>query len=200
VAEHYFSSRPTSRPEIGLLKCHLRGLYLEFLTSTGVFSHRRIDNGTMLLIDSMELPDSGSALDMGCGYGAVGIVAAVLKPSLDVWMTDVNSRATKLAQENALRNHAGNVHVVKGSLYEPVRDLNFDVILTNPPFTAGMDRVVEPIIEGSTGHLRSGGSLQLVVRTNKGGNQVAQLMKQYYGDFDILARRSGYRVLRATKG
>lgn len=199
MAEHYFSRRPESKPEIGLLKCRLRGIYFEFLTSTGVFSHKRIDAGTRLLIDTMELPISGSVLDLGCGYGPLGIVVAALNPSLDVWMTDVNSRAIKLAHENAMRNHVSNVRIMKGSLYEPVKDLVFDVILTNPPYSAGMDSVVEPIIEDSRGSLKIGGSLQLVVRTNKGGSLVAQLLRRYYGDFTVIARRSGYRVLRAIK-
>jgi 16S rRNA (guanine1207-N2)-methyltransferase len=200
VAEHYFTEQPTSKPEPGLIRCTLRGLSLEFLTDSGVFSHRRIDAGTRLLIDSMILPPEGALLDLGCGYGPIGIVAARLSPGLRVWMTDINARAIDLAEENAARNGARNVRVLRGSLYEPVDGIEFDAIVSNPPISAGMRRVVGPLVAGSIRHLRDGGSLQLVVQSNKGGRTLAGLMEGAYGGFEVLARRGGYRVLRAVKG
>ncbi|MFQ6053583.1 MAG: class I SAM-dependent methyltransferase [Candidatus Bathyarchaeia archaeon] len=199
MIEHYYSKRPTSHPRLGLLRCRLRGGEFEFLTASSVFSHRRIDAGTRLLIEAMRLPGSGEALDIGCGYGPIGIVAAKLNSGLEVWMTDVNERAVALAKENARRNRVGNVRVLQGSLYEPVEDRAFDVILTNPPISAGLRRVVEPLIEGSVRHLKPGGSLQVVVRTTKGGGSVKRLLERYLGGFEVVARKSGYRVLKAER-
>jgi len=199
VAEHYYSKRPTSPLRLGLLRCRLRGHDFEFLTASGVFSHKRVDAGTRLLIESMRLPDTGEALDLGCGYGPIGIAAAKLKPRLRVWMTDVNQRAVALAEENARRNKVENVRLLAGSLYEPVGGRSFDVILANPPISAGIRKVVEPIIEGSTGHLKPGGSLQMVVRTTKGGRSLTALLERYYGGFEVVARRGGYRVLKAER-
>lgn len=200
MAEHYFSERPTSPQHLGLLRCRLRGHGFEFLTSSGVFSHRRIDTGTRLLIESMILPDAGAALDIGCGYGPIGIVVAKLRPRMQVWMTDVNERAVTLAEENARRNGVDNVIVGQGHLYEPVEGLSFDVIVSNPPISAGISRVVEPLVGGAWGHLKDGGSLQLVVQSNKGGRTLASLMERYFGGVEVVARKSGYRVLRAEKG
>ena len=200
VAEHYFTKQPTSKLEPGLIRCTLRGLSLEFLTDSGVFSHRRIDAGTRLLIESMILPTEGALLDLGCGYGPIGIVAARLSTRLSVWMTDINARAVALAEENAARNRAGNIKALQGSIYEPVEGLEFDAIVSNPPISAGMKRVVEPLVEGSVDHLRDGGSLQLVVQSNKGGRTLAGLMEDAYGGVEVVARRGGYRVLRAVKG
>jgi len=200
VAEHYFTEQPTSEHEPGLIRCALRGLSLEFLTDSGVFSHRRIDAGTRLLIDSMILPPEGALLDLGCGYGPIGIVAARLSSGLKVWMTDVNARAVALAEANAARNRTTNVTVLQGSLYEPVEGLEFDAILSNPPISAGMRRVVEPLVTGSVGHLGDGGSLQLVVQSSKGGKTLARLMEDAFGGVEVLARRGGYRVLRSVKG
>lgn len=200
MAEHYYSRRPTSPPRMGLIRCRLRGRDFEFLTASGVFSHKRVDAGTRLLIESMSLPDAGEALDMGCGYGAIGITAAKLKPQLQVWMVDANRRAVALAEDNVQRNNVKNVQVLAGSLYEPVEGRSFDVILTNPPITAGIRKVVEPLMEGSTGHLKPGGSLQMVVRTTKGGSSITALLERYYGGFEILAKRGGYRVLMAELG
>jgi 16S rRNA (guanine1207-N2)-methyltransferase len=122
---------------------------LEFVTDSGVFSHRRIDVGTRLLIDSMILPTEGAFLDLGCGYGPIGIVASRLRPGLRVWMTDINARAVALTEENAARNRAGIVKALQGSLYEPVKELEFDVIVSNPPISAGMRKVVMPLLEYS---------------------------------------------------
>ena len=178
----------------------MRGLRLEFLTDSGVFSHRRIDAGTRLLIDSMILPSEGALLDLGCGYGPIGIVAARLSSGLKVWMTEVNARAVALAEANAARNRIANVTVLQGSLYEPVEGLGFDVIVSNPPISAGMRRIVEPLVAGSVDRLSGGGSLQLVVQSNKGGKMLAGLMEGAFGEVEVLARRGGYRVLRAVKG
>ena len=91
--EHYFAAEPKSKERFGLVRTNLCGRNFEFLTASSVFSKRRIDLGTRLLIESMILPKTGSILDIGCGYGAVGIVAAALCPKLRVIMTDVNVRA-----------------------------------------------------------------------------------------------------------
>ncbi|UCH56608.1 MAG: class I SAM-dependent methyltransferase [Candidatus Bathyarchaeota archaeon] len=199
MAEHYFSRRPTSREDLGLVRCRLRGLDFEFLTSSGVFSYRRIDSGSRLLIESMVLPEGGRVLDVGCGYGPVGIAAARLSPGLEVWMTDVNERAVSLALRNAGLNGVGSVRVLQGDLYEPVGGLVFDAVLSNPPISAGMRRVVGPLVEGAWDRLVEGGSLQLVVQWNKGGRTVASMMGSRFGGHDVLARRGGSRVLRSVK-
>ena len=95
-------------------------------------SRTRIDPGTRLLIEFMTLPERGSVLDVGCGYGPVGIAAATFNPNLKVVMTDVNERAVWLAKENAKRNALQNVEVKQGFLYEPVGDMRFEIILSNP--------------------------------------------------------------------
>ncbi|MGQ9680549.1 MAG: class I SAM-dependent methyltransferase [Candidatus Bathyarchaeia archaeon] len=196
MAEHYFSPAPKSEIRLGLIRCRLRGYLLEFLTSSGVFSFKRIDSGTRLLIESMELPDRGSVLDLGCGYGPVGIVAAKLRPSLEVWMTDVNERAIELAMRNVNRNRVGNVKIFRGFLYEPVVGVSFDTILTNPPISTGL-QTLGSIVEGSRRHLKPGGCLQLVVKTNKGGRNLSKIIEQHYGRFEVIGRKGGYRILKA---
>ncbi len=198
MAGHYFSRRPEAPERRGLLRCRLRGLDFEFVTSSGVFSPRALDRGTRLLVESMVLPESGAVLDLGCGYGPVGIVAARLRPGLEVWMTDVNERAVALAEENARRNEV-SVVVRLGDLYEPVGGSVFGAILSNPPISAGMRRVVEPLVGGAVDHLVGGGSLQMVVQSNKGGRTVASLMEGFFGSVEVVARGGGYRVLMSVK-
>jgi 16S rRNA (guanine1207-N2)-methyltransferase len=97
--EHYFTERPKSEARFGLIHAYLKGKPFKFVTASGVFSKDHIDLGTRLLIESMVLPDCGCLLDLGCGYGAVGVVAAVFKPDLHVAMVDLNVRAVRLARK-----------------------------------------------------------------------------------------------------
>src|SRR4030067_3863385 len=118
--EHYFAANPKSEVKLGLIQTHLRGLPFKFITSSSVFSKTQIDKGTRLLIENMVLPETGYILDLGCGYGAIGIAAATFNPNSHVIMTDINKRAVHLAKENIQRNKVTNAEVKYGYLYEPV--------------------------------------------------------------------------------
>jgi 16S rRNA (guanine1207-N2)-methyltransferase len=198
MTEHYYSAHPESTPKLGLIKTHLRGRMFEFVTSSSVFSKKRVDTGTRLLIESMVLPDRGTVLDVGCGYGAVGIAAAALHLDLEVVMTDVNVRAVRLARENIERNRVANAEVRCGYLYEPVEDSTFNVILSNPPVSAGME-TVKAIITEAPSVMAPKAALQMVVRSKIGGKSLPALLETTFGNSGVLARESGYRVLTAEK-
>ena len=199
MGEHYFSERPSSPERRGLVRARLRGLDLGFVTSSGVFSFRRVDRGTRLLVESMVLPEGGRFLDLGCGYGVVGVVAGRLVPGLEVWMTDVNERAVSLARVNLERNGVEGV-VRQGDLYGPVGGMRFGAVVSNPPISAGLRRVVGALVEGAVSHLEVGGSLQVVVQSRKGGRALASMMEDAFGGVEVLARGGGYRVLMSVRG
>jgi len=192
--DHYFSAEPSCDDRFGIIKATLRGRNLQFLTSSSVFSKKKIDLGTSVLIDAMVLPESGSVLDIGCGYGAVGITAAALNPKLNVTMTDVNMRAVRLAKQNVESNRVRNAQVLYGYLYEPVANMRFNCVLSNPPVSAGMD-IVRAIIEGAPQVLSSGGSLQMVIRSKIGAKSLPELFTEVFGNCEVLTRQSGFRVL-----
>jgi 16S rRNA (guanine1207-N2)-methyltransferase len=198
LGEHYYAEQPKSKPQLGLIRTNLRGHFFEFLTSSSVFSKKRVDLGTRLLIESMVLPEKGYVLDLGCGYGPVGIAAAVLNPDSHVVMVDVNERAVWLAKENAKRNRVSNVEAHCGILYEPVKNMGFDVVLCNPPLSAGMKTVLS-IITNAPKHLLKNGLFQLVVRSKIGGKRLSSELEEAFGNAAVLAKESGYRVLVSKK-
>lgn len=198
VENHYYVNRPKSKREFGLIRSRLRGRLFEFLTSSSVFSRKRIDLGTRLLVEAMILPEKGCLLDLGCGYGPVGIVAATLHPRLRVVMVDSNERAVWLARENARRNGTFNVECRRGFLYELLEDIEFAAILSNPPISVGK-HVLSSLVRGAIGNLERNGMLELVVRSRVGGKYLLKELDEHFGNVEVLGIKSGYRVLLSRK-
>ncbi len=192
--EHYFASAPKSEEKFGLVRTILCGKSFEFLTASSVFSKRKIDSGTRLLIETMIPPQTGCILDIGCGYGAVGITAAKLNPKLHVIMTDVNTRAVRLAKKNVGLNRVTNAEVRYGFFYEPIEDLKFNSILSNPPVSAGME-TVKSIIVGAHSVMAASGCFQMVIRSKIGAKMLPALFTETFGNCEVVARESGFRVL-----
>lgn len=196
--EHYFAAHPKSEAKLGIIRTCLRGVPFEFLTASSVFSKKHVDTGTRLLIENMILPKSGCVLDVGCGYGAVGIAAATFHPSLQVMLTDVNMRAVRLARDNVERNKVANAEVRYGCLYEPVEDFAFACVLSNPPVSAGME-TVKAIITEAPNVMGKNATLQMVVRSKISGRILPAVFEATFGNCEVIARESGYRVLMAQK-
>lgn len=195
---HYFTAEPKSKKSLGVIHTYLRGRSFEFLTSTGVFSKKRIDSGTRLLIESMVLPEDGYVLDIGCGYGVVGIATASFNPNLHVVMVDVNVRAVWLAKQNIQHNNIINAEVRMGNMYEPVTGSIFNCILSNPPVSAGMD-TVKTVISQAPEYMVNKGNFQLVVKSKVGKKVIKTFLEEIFGNVQILARKSGYRVFMSEK-
>lgn len=175
----------------------LQGHPLTFVTDAGVFSHGAIDRGTDLLVRSLRLAPDAEVLDLGCGYGVLGIVAAVIAPNGRVVMTDINVRAVELARRNVQGNAVPHAEVRLGPFYEPVAGERFDAIVMNPPIRAGRS-VVLRMIDGAPGHLRAGGALWMVARTRQGARTLEAHIETTFGGCETIARGSGYRVLRSA--
>jgi len=196
-AEHYFAAFPTSEAKLGLIRTNLRGKTFEFLTAASVFSKKRVDTGTRVLIENMTSPETGYVLDLGCGYGAVGIAAATFNPRLHVIMTDVNARAVHLAKHNIERNKVTNAEARYGYLYESVEDLKFNCVLSNPPVSAGM-ATVQAIITQAPKVMANKATFQMVVRSKIGAKTLPPVFNEAFGNFAVLAIESGFRILTAT--
>lgn len=198
MGEQYFSRRPTSRRRPATIEVRVRGMSLRLATDAGVFSKGGLDRGTELLAEALEIGPCELVLDLGCGVGVLGLVAARLTEGGRVVLTDVNERAVALARANVRANEARNAEVRQGDLYAPVADLTFDAIVCNPPLRAGR-AVVDRIVAGAPARLLDGGSLWLVARTRQGAESLRERMRVAFGNAAVVKRGSGYKVLRSRK-
>ncbi len=192
---HYYEKNPEAKSSRKRISYTIGGLEFEFETDSGVFSRYRVDYGSDLLIKSVS-PLSGRVLDLGCGYGPIGIVLARLNPAARVVLADVNRRALTLAAENARLNDADNVEIVESDGFSRLEG-KFDSILCNPPIRAGK-RVVIELIQASEQHLSPSGALWLVVQKKQGADSLKTVMGQTFGSCQTVARSGGFHVLKSA--
>ena len=192
---HYYSEKQDSAFVPEKIKAVINGNETLLYTASGVFSRKKADKGTLLLAQNIVVADNPRVLDMGCGIGLLGVYIA-RQYGADVVMADVNERALALAKMNARLNNV-KCDVVKSNLYENIKG-KFDVIVTNPPQSAGKHVCFE-IIEKGYGFLNEDGTLQLVARHNKGGRELESKMNEVFGNSEVIAKKGGYRVYLSTK-
>ena len=174
-------------------ECFLRGTKFIFYTDNGVFSKDGLDFGSRLLLETIPLEEvGGKVLDMGCGYGVLGIVLnKVLSCSVD--MVDVNLRAIHLASINIKENHCQNICVFESNVYSNINS-KYTCIITNPPIRAGK-KVVYDIVMNAQKYLEKDGVLFLVIRKEQGAKSlIVDLEKQY--TVEVLERKKGFYILK----
>ncbi len=196
--DHYFTARPTASSRPRELHARLRGRRWTFLTDRGVFARAAVDAGTRLLIETMVIRPTDDVLDLGCGYGPVGMVAATLAHQGHIVLVDINERAIDLARENIRRYGLANAEVLQGDGCAPVGNRQFDAVLTNPPIRAGK-ATVRRFVREAWAHLRSGGRFLFVARTGQGAKSLARDVAAVFGEVRELDRAGGYRVYEAIR-
>lgn len=187
----YYEENPDSAHDIHELKVTLLGQHFSFLTDSGVFSKKMIDYGSQVLLNAVSFEAGKTLLDLGCGYGPLGIALAKVQ-GVKPTMVDVNNRALDLARKNAEKNGI-SATIFQSNVYEQVEGI-FDYIITNPPIRAGKQIVHEMIGESIT-HLNSGGSLTLVIQKKQGAPSAKAKMEDVFGNATILKRDKGYYIL-----
>jgi 16S rRNA (guanine1207-N2)-methyltransferase len=198
MTEHYFARRPAAPSRPVELRAQLRGRQFQFHSDAGVFSATRIDRGTSLLAEVMEVRATDRVLDLGCGYGVLGIVAAALAPQGMAVLIDRNARAAQLAHHNVALNGVANAYVVVGEGANAVGDGALDVVVTNPPVHAG-NAAVFAFIAGAHRVLRPGGRLFFVGRKSRGALSFARHAQELFGNAAEVARKWGYRIYAALR-
>ena len=194
--EHYYTRTPVSAHHDRLIETTLLGRQMRFHTDAGVFSRDDVDPGSRLLIESAG-PLNGRILDMGCGWGPVGLSLALENPSADVLMADVNGRAVELSERNRRLNGVVNARVIESDAFESVEG-EFEHILTNPPIRAGK-QVIYGMFDEAFNRLTPGGSLTIVIRKQQGAPSAKKHLEEVFGNAEVIARGGGYWIIRSIK-
>ena len=195
--QHYYSEQQKSLLGVKKIRQKIKGIDFEFYTGSGIFSKGKVDKGALILAENMIIAKNQKVLDIGCGIGVLGIVATKLFDA-DAVLSDINKRAVMLANKNTKLNNM-KAEIFQGNLYEKINQNDFDVILSNPPQNAGKKLCFE-LIEESKEYLKNNGTLQIVVRHNKGGKTLSEKMKEVFGNVKVIAKKSGYWVYQSFKG
>lgn len=197
MSEHYFSQQPQSESSPRTWRYQLKGKEYTFTSDHGVFAKNEVDFGSKLLIETFTEPNAeGNLLDLGCGYGPIGIVLADHFSGRAVILADINERAMKLAQENAVENDVKNAGFVESDRFSNLSNRKFAAIITNPPIRAGK-KVVHAMLEESKQALADHGELWIVIQKKQGAPSAKEKMQTVFGNVEIVARSKGYYIFRA---
>lgn len=197
MADHYYTVNPNSAHDEWQIKATVFGNELSFTTDAGVFSRDGLDKGTEIMLNALP-PLSGRILDLGCGWGAVGVSLGKKYPDIEILMTDINQRAADLSKRNLAANGVKNAQVVQGDGYENVTG-TFDAVITNPPIRAGK-AVIYGMFADALKFLKPGGSLFIVIRKQQGAPSAVKYLQTLYSEVETIDRGAGFHVIQAVKG
>lgn len=195
MSEMYYEKNPSTAHDIHELRVRLLDTHMTFLTDAGVFSKKMVDYGSQVLLQSLELETGKTLLDVGCGYGPLGLTLAKVF-NVDVTLIDINSRALELAEKNAEKNGVPAT-IFQSNIYENVSG-NFDYIISNPPIRAGK-AVVHKVISGAHAYLVDGGTLTIVIQKKQGAPSAKTKMEEVFGNCQIKKKDKGYYILESVK-
>lgn len=191
---HYFTEDDTLKPNIEEFSYYFKDCKLDFVTNSGMFSPGHTDYATSLLLQTVP-PLSGSLLDLGCGWGVIGISLGK-QYGLSVTLADVNGRALECAEENCRRNNF-SAQTVKSDCFESI-DGEYDTITLNPPIHAGK-KVIFDMYDGAFSHLKQNGKFYLVIQKKHGAESTIKKLTELFGSCETIYKKKGYYILSCTK-
>ena len=196
---HYFIDDPSLKSNIRNISFEIDGKTINLQTDNGVFSKSRIDEGSYAFLKVLvPLRLSGRILDLGCGYGPIGLTIAMTSSAARVDLADINTRALTLCRQNAeLLGLSQRVTILQSDIYENIEG-PYDSIVVNPPIRAGK-KVTYAMYDGAFQRLIDGGSLFIVIRKNQGGPSASKYIEDLFGNINLLKKDKGYYVYQAKK-
>lgn len=191
--EHYFTNNENLKSEIRKINYTFSSFNFTFYSDLGIFSKDKIDYGSRVLLESYlsNNMNSKKVLDLGCGYGFIGIVISKVTNS-DVTLTDVNKRAVHLAKRN-IDELKVNAKVLISDAYQEIEE-KYEVIITNPPIRVGKEKVLEILINAKD-YLNEDGELWFVMRKDQGAKSISKILESYY-NLEIVDKSKGFYVFR----
>lgn len=199
MSDHYYSKKPEGKEKLSTWETELDNIPFTFTTSTGVFSKNDVDYGSRLLIETIKKPDmQAPILDLGCGYGPIGLSLAKKYPQTLIKMVDINERAVKMAKINAEQNNVNNVKIEQSDGFEAIKeDEKYSLIVTNPPIRVGK-QVIYSLFEASKNYLQTNGELWIVIQKKQGAPSAIKFLKEHYKEVMIEERKKGYFIIKAV--
>ncbi|MDY0394881.1 class I SAM-dependent methyltransferase [Virgibacillus halophilus] len=198
MSDHYYSQVPQSKSAPKSWHYRLRGEEYTFMSDVGVFSKDTVDFGSRLLAEQFQAPKTpGDILDLGCGYGPIGIALARDCPERTVVLADVNERALQLAKFNAAKNNVKNTEVVQSDRFSALSQREFAAVVTNPPIRSGKQNI-HAMIEESRHVLMKNGEFWAVIQKKQGAPSFKQKMIDVFGNAQTIAKDKGYFILKAV--
>lgn len=195
---HYFKNDESLESKKRIIKYSINSYSFELNSDLGVFSKNELDPGSELLIKTaIKNNIKGDLLDVGCGYGPIGITLSCLCEISKVDFIDVNRRALNLTMENVKKYCKNSYNVFESNGFENVKDL-YDFILINPPIRAGKE-VIFKMFEDSIKHLKNDGNLMIVIRKDQGAPSAKTKLLSIFGNCETLDREKGYHILKCHK-
>jgi len=194
MSEHYFTAQPTSQSKPVGVDWTWGEMQFHFITDAGVFSRGEIDRGSEVLLKALPKP-TGRILDLGCGYGFLGIALKKRYPACSLTLCDINQRALELSRQNAAAAHT-QLEVIESDGFAALQGEIFDHIVTNPPVKAGK-ALYYGWFEQARQHLAPNGTLTLVLLKKHGAPSAKTYLETLYPRVEVLEKSGGVHVIRA---
>jgi 16S rRNA (guanine1207-N2)-methyltransferase len=196
--DHYFSADPAAPFKRAPVRADVWGHVLELTSGSGVFAHGRLDIGTSVLFRETEPPAGGRVLDLGCGYGVIGLAICVAVPDTKVTAVDVNRRAVLLANQNAEALGVSDRFAAATPEDVPTGEA-YDEIWSNPPIRIGKAALHELLLTWLP-RLATGGRAVMVVGKNLGADSLQRWLEEQGYPTGRLASAKGFRILETRPG
>lgn len=192
----YFDNDKNIKSEKKLIKFNFNNRDFSLYSDNGVFSKDRLDYGTKVLLDSIDINSlCGKVLDLGCGIGVVGIIVGTINKNIDIDMVDINERAINLAKDNLVLNKLSN-NVFISDVYSNISK-KYNYIITNPPIRAGKE-VIRRFLLGGYDYLEDNGVLYFVMRKDHGVKSMIKELEDKY-NVNIINKDKGFYVVSLMK-
>ncbi len=195
----YFTNDPTIKSKERDISFEFNGKKFDFISDNGVFSKGKIDTGSIVFLNALikHIYFKGKILDLGSGYGTLGLTLASFYKEAEFLLADVNTRACTLARENAKRFALSNVEIRESDCFSQINEM-FDIIIINPPIRAGK-KVIYKMFQEAYSHLNINGKLLIVIRKDQGAESASNFIKNVFYNCTLIDRKKGYYVFEAIK-